>query len=236
MRRSLSIFIAVLVLGTIPLLADGATTPRFAQQQLEKLLSNLKLLNSHVHRSDQARVNIIVHTAMAARQSLAERGGAHRTTQNHYQLLMLRLKYAQDFFEFVRSDRNQQMIREILSFRDSTAREFGFDVEPYSFIIEDNVRLLDEALKTIALQQGEAVEQARPLIDEIRPFLLRVLAQASVGDRRLAFNTALELHSKVSALVPVLLTITDGSSAQIVAQEAIALNDFLGAYVQAGRE
>lgn len=226
--------IILLLALVIPALAQ-ANEVENAKRQLQRVLTNLDhIKRSGLHVQDEGRVFILERSVNEVLAAVNEKGIGNLRTLNLYQQLIVKFRFSNQFFEFIRTGQTEKQIADTLELMAKIREERGFDDDPYSKVLKSNLEQIHNSLAQIARMDGTP-QETKKRIQALTPKFGAAIAVADQGDRPKAFAQAIELYSTVKDLYGALQQLSGNPAAFRLVLEVMGLNEFVAEYSQVER-
>jgi len=217
-------------------MAQTQTEPPVASvnviENLNKIQKDLDIIyKSGVHLYDQGRLYILHKSAGDMINSYNTNGPIHKTTQNAIINLIIKFRFSSQFFELIRTERNEPVIKSLITSMTNLKRNTGFDDDPYNKILKPNLDQIAKLFSFIIKEPSVATELKNNL-NTMRVQLADVIAKADQGDRPIAFKAATDFCKALRLFYKQLSPLANQSSTTSYYLELVGLNEFIGEYSQ----
>ncbi|MCX6126996.1 MAG: hypothetical protein NTV34_19905, partial [Proteobacteria bacterium] len=124
------------------------------EARLKKISAAIDAIKATVMINDEARLQVLNRSVTLSRDLVKSKGIANIKTVNSLRKLVMYFIYSEQFFEFIRTDRNQVdiafLIRDILATdSDSIRVDIGYDEDPLGTILADNLDIVQQRTKEL---------------------------------------------------------------------------------------
>ncbi len=230
---SFTFFVLFFIASTLflsPAEAEGDS--RNTVVTLDEVNKDLEELYSRgTHMVDQGRIFILKKSASDVSVAIQEKGPVHRTTINALTNMIIKFKFSSQFFELIRTKRNQDLLQRILSGVARVREDMGMDDDPYLKILKPNLIRIAEIIEGTT-KDSQVSREIRDKLNSLLVPLANAIALADQGDRPIAFKIASEFYLLLRKLYPLVRSLADVPSKSAVYLELIGTNEFIGEYAQ----
>jgi len=236
MSKKLRFYLGVAVLAATLLGSGGVVAAPYdvstAIRHLNTILDDLHVVSQNIHRQDEGRVFIIEKTIRTVLHSV-ETEGLRFSTMHLYQNLIVRFRYSEQFFDFIRTVRTKAAIEEILETVRNIRIAVGLDDDPYSKILKANLSQIKTSVDALLGLDNRIVgEPMRSRLQDLIGKLGYAVAIADQGDRPKAFKAATEAYHAIKDMYPMFQAVAISSPAFSYTLEIMGVNEFIAEYAQ----
>jgi len=204
-----------------------------AKQELVDMQSRLEFIRLNgLHDQDLGRILKLQKTTGAVQRSIDENKLMSMATFNAYKQQDVQYRYSILFFEFIRTNRTEQAIKELLTLVTKIRQKLQLDEDPFNKILASNFKQLRDSMEGLK----KLAETPASLLAEFPKILVLIGTAESLslgeGDRPKAFKAARQAYWPLFHLYPQFQSITSKDGNALVL-EILGLNEFIGEYAQA---
>ena len=205
--------------------------------RISLIFDKIEAIKSTVMINDEARLQVLNRSVAATLELVKTKGIGHMKTGNSLRKLVMYFIYSEQFFEFIRTDRNQADIAFVLrdtiaTDRDSIRVDIGYDEDPLGTILADNLDIIQQRLNEL-LAAPELPQNVR---SGLTPLIARVgyvygLARGT-GDRPIPYDEGTILCGEIDEIYPFLDELVGSQQFFQSSQDIRGTNEFLKDFLQ----
>jgi hypothetical protein len=232
-RTTSSVFLVITLVGAAlaaPPARAAAADVYTLRTKLSRESALIAQIRPYVERQDLPALLVLESATNNVKEGLQINGPAHMSTLQGFQELVISSRFSKNLFSQARTVRTASQLEELQKIGQELAQSTGFDDNPYTRItasVYSQVTALSKKLLEIDIPAP-----LRKSLEDMKPLLGRLLAQAAEGDHSRTFAAAEEVQRKYATLYPLFDQVAGSDAAYLLVLELQGLNEYYAQFAR----